>query len=215
MRILLVDDHALFRMGVKEQLDLRDEFQVVGEASTGKEAIRAARELSPDVILMDIYMPECDGLEATRQIKEEMPEIKIVILTVADDDGYPFEVIKSGAQGYLLKNMEPKQLYDYLDSIARDEAPLSGPIASMILHEFHDRGSSRKEKQGEEPLTEREISVLEFVVEGMTNKEIAAQLNISKNTVKIHLKNILDKLHLKNRTQAAVHAVREGLVGKP
>lgn len=214
MRILLVDDHALFRKGVEEQLAARERFKVVGQAKTGLEAIQAARELKPDVILMDIHMPDCDGLEATRRIQEEMPETKIVILTVADDDDCLFEAIKSGAQGYLLKNLEPSQLYEYLDAIARDEAPLSGPIAAKILHEFQDQDSARKEDREQEPLTEREISVLELVVEGLTNKQIAARLHISKNTVKIHLKNILDKLHLENRTQAAVHAVRQGLVGK-
>ncbi|MDZ7843969.1 MAG: response regulator transcription factor [Anaerolineales bacterium] len=213
MRILLVDDHALFRMGVKEQLALKDEFQVVGQASNGQEAIQAARELKPDVILMDIHMPECDGLEATRQIKQEIPEIKIIILTVADEDECLFEAIKSGAEGYILKNMEPVQLYAFLHAINRGEAPLSGPIASKILHEFHDLETDQKQ-QTEAPdfLTEREISVLELVVEGLTNKEIAAQLHISNNTVKIHLRNILDKLHLDNRTQAAVHAVRKGLL---
>ncbi len=215
MRILLVDDHALFRMGVKEQLELKDKFQVVGQASNGKEAIQAARKLNPDVILMDIHMPECDGLEATRHIKQEMPETKIVILTVADDDECLFEAIKSGAQGYILKNMEPAQLYEFLHAIDRDEAPLSGPMASKILHEFHDLEADQKPQSAEDSvLTERETGVLELVVEGLTNKEIAAQLHISKNTVKIHLRNILDKLHLENRTQAAVHAVREGIVGE-
>lgn len=213
MRVLLVDDHALFRKGVAEQLASQDDVEVVGEASHGLEAIQMARDLVPDVILMDINMPKCDGLEATRQIKREMPHVKIIILTVADDDQKLFEAIKSGAQGYLLKNLEPSQLFDVLDSISRGEAPLSGVIAAKILNEFSQRGP---DAQGQadliEALTEREIGVLELVVEGLTNKEIASKLHISVNTVKIHMRNILEKLHLQNRIQAAVYAVREGLV---
>jgi len=215
MRVLLVDDHALFRKGVAEQLANREDITVVGEAENGLEAIQAARDLLPDVIFMDIHMPKCSGLEATRQIKREMPHVKIVILTVADDDQNLFEAIKSGAQGYLLKNLEPAKLSDMLERVSRDEAPLSGPIAAKILSEFSQPGSSEYEgSKVIEELTEREIEVLELVVEGMTNKEIGAELHLSVNTIKIHLRNILEKLHLQNRIQAAVYAVREGLVDK-
>ena len=215
MRVLLVDDHALFRKGVAEQLASREDITVVGEAENGLEAIQAARDLMPDVIFMDIHMPKCSGLEATRQIKREMPHIKIVILTVADDDQNLFEAIKSGAQGYLLKNLEPAKLADMLERVSRDEAPLSGPIAAKILSEFGQPGSSESERSTViEELTEREIEVLELVVEGLTNKEIGAELHLSVNTIKIHLRNILEKLHLQNRIQAAVYAVREGLVDK-
>ena len=213
LRILLVDDHVLFRKGVAALLAGRQEMQVVGEAGDGLEAITAARETLPDVILMDIGMPRCNGLDATRRIKREMPHVKIVILTVSDDDHNLFEAIKSGAQGYLLKDLEPYQLYDLLESISRGEAPLSGAIAAKILKEFTrpNRGLAQEpEVIGE--LTEREISILQLVTEGKTNKEIASSLFISENTVKIHLRNILEKLHLKNRIQAAVYAVRQGLV---
>ncbi len=213
LRILLVDDHVLFRKGVAALLAGRQEMQVVGEAGDGLEAIMAAREILPDVILMDIGMPRCNGLDATRRIKREMPHVKIVILTVSDDDHNLFEAIKSGAQGYLLKDLEPYQLYDLLESISRGEAPLSGAIAAKILKEFTrpNRGLAQEpEVIGE--LTEREISILQLVTEGKTNKEIASSLFISENTVKIHLRNILEKLHLKNRIQAAVYAVRQGLV---
>lgn len=213
MRVLLVDDHALFRKGVAEQLTSREDIDVVGEASHGLEAIQMARELVPDVILMDINMPKCDGLEATRRIKREMPHVKIIILTVADDDQKLFQAIKSGAQGYLLKNLEPAKLFEVLDSVSQGEAPLSGTIAAKILQEFSQQD---RETQGKadliDALTERETSVLELVVDGLTNKEIASQLHISVNTVKIHMRNILEKLHLQNRIQAAVYAVREGLV---
>jgi DNA-binding NarL/FixJ family response regulator len=211
MRVLLVDDHVLFRKGVAALLARREEIDVVGEAGDGLQAIEAAREHLPDVILMDINMPKLGGLETTRQIKTEMPHVKIVMLTVADDDQNLFEAIKCGAQGYLLKDLEPYQLYDLLESISRGEAPLSGVIAAKILNEL-TRPHSEVSELTQEELTEREIEILHLVVEGKTNKEIASDRFISENTVKIHLRNILDKLHLQNRIQAAVYAVRQGLV---
>lgn len=213
MQILLVDDHVLFRKGVAALLSMHPGMQVVGEAGNGLEAIAAARELLPEVILMDIAMPQCNGLEATRILKREMPHVKIVILTVSDDDQHLFEAIKSGAQGYLLKNLEPYQLHDLLESISRGEAPLSGAIAAKILKEFTQPSSaSDPNSHVVEQLTSREFDILQLVVDGLTNKEIAAALVISENTVKIHLRNILEKLHLQNRIQAAVYAVRQGLV---
>ena len=213
LRILLVDDHVLFRKGVAALLASRSDIQVVGEASDGLEAIEVARSTFPDVILMDIGMPNCNGLEATRRIKREIPHIQIVMLTVSDDDQHLFEAIKSGAQGYLLKDLEPNQLYKMIESISRGEAPLSGVIAAKILKEFtQPNQDSTQESEIIDALTERKINILELVVEGMTNKEIASNLVISENTVKIHLRNILEKLHLQNRIQAAVYAVRQGLV---
>jgi DNA-binding NarL/FixJ family response regulator len=213
LRILLVDDHVLFRKGVAALLASRQDMQVVGEAGDGLEAIAVARDTLPDVILMDIGMPKRDGLEATRRIKWEMPHTKIVMLTVSDDDHHLFEAIKSGAQGYLLKNLEPYQLYDMLESVSRGEAPLSGAIAAKILEEFTRPGQrAAQEPEIRDELTSREIDILQLVAEGKTNKEIAATLIISENTVKIHLRNILEKLHLQNRIQAAVYAVRQGLV---
>jgi DNA-binding NarL/FixJ family response regulator len=212
LRILLADDHVLFRKGVAALLACRQDMQVVGEAGDGLEAIAKARELLPDVVLMDINMPKCDGLQATRQIKREMPHVKIVILTVSEEDQDLFEAIKIGAQGYLLKDLEPYQLYDLMESISRGDAPLSGAMAARILKEFtHPDPSSGKEEVIDE-LTPREIDILELVVEGKTNKEISSELVISENTVKIHIRNILEKLHLQNRIQAAVYAVRQGLV---
>jgi RNA polymerase sigma factor (sigma-70 family) len=214
LRLLLVDDHVLFRKGVAALLAARQDMQVVGEASDGLEAIEMARETFPDVILMDINMPRCDGLEATRRIKREMPHMTIVMLTVSEDDKHLFEAIKSGAQGYLLKNLEPYQLHDMLESISRGETPLSGAIATKILKEFTHPSPDEVDEVDKviDELTARETMILQYVAEGLTNKEIATTLVISENTVKIHLRNILEKLHLQNRIQAAVYAVRQGLV---
>jgi two-component system nitrate/nitrite response regulator NarL len=213
LRILLVDDHVLFRKGLAALLAPRQDMEVVGEAGDGLEAIARARETVPDVILMDIHMPECDGLEAVRIIKREMPHVHIIMLTVSDDDHDLFAAIKNGAEGYLLKNLEPYQLFDMLKGVRRGEAPISGTLAAKILQEFRQPDQKVvREPEVRDELTPREIEVLERVVEGSTNKEIAAALVIAENTVKIHLRNILEKLHLQNRIQAAVYAVREGLV---
>ena len=213
LRILVADDHVLFRKGVGTVLASRPDLVVVGEASDGFEAIALAREAMPDIILMDIAMPRCNGLEATRLIKREMPYVKVVIITVSDDDRDLFEAIKCGAQGYLIKDLKTYQLFDVIEGVVRGEAFLSGPIAAKILQEFRETPDDYVRKsEATEPLTDREIEVLELVVDGLANREIAAALVISESTVKNHLRNILDKLHLHNRIQAAVYAVRAGLV---
>jgi two-component system nitrate/nitrite response regulator NarL len=213
LRVLLVDDHILFRKGVASLLASHKDIEVVGEAGDGVEAVARARETVPDVILMDLAMPKCSGLEATRLIKREMPHVKIIILTVSDDDRDLFAAIKNGADGYLLKNLEPRQLFDMLEGIRYGEAPISGLLAAKILQEFRQPDQSLpRQLEASDELTPREIEVLERVVEGATNKEIAEALVITENTVKIHLRNILEKLHVQNRIQAAVYAVRQGLV---
>ncbi len=212
LKVMLVDDHVLFRKGLASLLDAQPNIKVIGEASNGLEAIEFAKVLHPDLIMMDINMPKCDGIQATRVIKQLLPQIKIVMLTASDDDQYLFEAIKIGAQGYLLKDLELYQLLDLLDSISKGEAILSSAMASKIFREM-SRGSQSGTKSEDEPdeLTEREIEILKYVSRGLMNKEIAETLSISENTVKIHLRNILEKLHLKNRIQAAVYAVRQGL----
>lgn len=214
LRILLVDDHILFRKGIASLFYAREDFTVVGEADDGLQAVEKAKQTAPDLILMDVEMPNCNGLEAVKKLKAEMPEVDIVMLTVSDDQDDLFEAIKSGAKGYLLKDMEPQQLFDMLGGLIEGESPISGIMASKILKEFkqpaEDKDQTTASKTDE--LTNREIEVLEQVIEGSTNKEIAKELYITENTVKIHLRNILDKLHVNNRVQAAVYAVREGLV---
>lgn len=213
LRILLVDDHTLFRQGIRFGLVTRDDMEVVGEAADGLEAITLAHETMPDIILMDILMPRCNGLEATRQIKREMPYVKIIMLTVSDEEQDLFEAIRSGADGYMLKNLEAKELFETLQIVARGHVLLSGAIAGKILKEFRQRPAPEAQlAKVVDPLSKREIEVLELVVAGLSNSDIAGSLVISEGTVKNHLKNILEKLHLRNRTQAAVYAVRSGLV---
>jgi DNA-binding NarL/FixJ family response regulator len=212
MRVLLADDHRLFRKGVAATLAEHPEFQIVGEATDGLQAIAMAREFIPDVVLMDISMPGMSGLEATRQIKADFPEVKIVILTIGEEDRNLFEAIKSGAQGYLLKDVEPQHLVEMLRGVFRGEAPISRTAAAKILTEFSRQAREANTGDGSKTgLTAREREVLGLVASGATNKEIAATLGISPSTVKNHLQNILEKLHLENRVQAAAYALREGL----
>jgi DNA-binding NarL/FixJ family response regulator len=216
LRILLVDDHSLFRKGIAALLATRPNFKVVGEASDGVEALEKARELVPDAILMDLAMPRCDGLEATRLIKQELPHVHIIMLTVSDDDHNLFAAIKNGADGYLLKTLEPLELYEMLNKLRNNEAPISGKLAFRILQEFRQMNQNHANPPASpDELTGREIEILELVVQGATNKQISETFFITENTVKIHLRNILDKLHLQNRIQAAVYAVRQGLVKDP
>ncbi len=215
MRVLLVDDHPLVRDGIASLLAARG-LEVVGEASNGIEALHKARALRPDIILMDIQMPGLNGLEATRLIKTEMPEIKIIMLTVSNDDRDLFEAIKSGAEGYLLKSLDAEQFFQLMEGVNRGEAPIPPDMAARILNEFARR--SRQEPAPEpstsdhETLTHRETEVLQLVIQGMSNKEIARTLTISENTVKFHLKNILAKLHARNRAEAVAYALQTGLV---
>ncbi len=213
VRILLVDDHSLFRKGIASLLTEEKDFDVVGEAANGIEALAKAQELMPDLILMDISMPESNGLDATRRIKETLPYVKIVILTVSDEDQDLFEAIKAGAQGYLLKKIEAKALFSTLRGIVQGEASVSRVMAAKILDEF-SRQSNRAASVPGTALSPREKNVLELIGQGKTNKEIASALAIAENTVKSYVKNIFEKLHLENRVQAAAFAVREGLIDK-
>ena len=209
IRILLVDDHALFRMGIASLLSAEPGFEVVGEAADGQEAIEGARRLMPDVILMDLSMPGVDGLEATRRLKEEMPYVRIVVLTVSEDARNLFEAIKSGAHGYLLKKIEPQAFFESVRGLAHGEAVISPEMAAKLLTEFAKlAGRAPESAATQAPLSPRENEVLDLITHGKTNKEIAAALAIAESTVKNHMRNILEKLHLENRVQAAAFALR-------
>ena len=212
MRVLLADDHALFRAGIASLLRAWG-MEVVGQAADGNEALALARRLRPELVLMDIGMSPRNGLEATRMIKTELPEVKVIIVTVSEDDQDLFEAVKSGAEGYLLKGMSEEELNSTLARIAAGEPALSPGLALKILDEFARmaREGAAKPRGPEDELTEREREVLRLVADGATNREIAAKLYISENTVGFHMKNILAKLHVKNRAQAAAYAIRAGL----
>lgn len=212
MRVLLADDHALFRAGIASLLRAWG-MEVVGQASDGIEAIDLARRLQPELVLMDIGMTPCNGLEATRVIKTERPEVKVIIVTVSEDDQDLFEAVKSGAEGYLLKGMSEEELGSTLEKISTGQPALSPALAVKILDEFArmSREGTGKPPSPEDELTNREREVLRLVADGATNREIGSQLYISENTVSFHMKNILAKLHLKNRAQAAAFAIRAGL----
>jgi DNA-binding NarL/FixJ family response regulator len=211
VRVVLADDHALFRRGLSTLLAKEKGFEVVGEAQDGDEAFQKARELMPDIVLMDVYMPGCDGLTATRRIKKALPSVKVVILTVSEEDKNLFEAIKCGAHGYLLKKIEPKDLFEMLRGVFRGEAPISRVTATKILNEYAKQIQRGPQETPEEKLSPREQEVLELLTKGLTNKEIGNKLGITENTIKNHLKNILAKLHLENRVQAATFALQKKL----
>jgi DNA-binding NarL/FixJ family response regulator len=233
MRILLADDHALFAEGLQSLLQAGSH-QVVGFASNGLEALELARELQPDLILMDIRMPVCNGLEATRLIKTEFPEIQIVMLTTSAEHSDLFDALKSGASGYLLKNLTSTMLFDYISGLTRGEAPLSRELSAYLLREFsqqandlaaqklilksHPEGSTetRDEEMIDEPpetiLTLRQREILEMVAAGLSYKEVGALLHLSENTVKYHMGGIVRRLHQKNREQVVAYAISTGLV---
>ena len=213
LKVLLADDHSLFRDGIASLLTAWG-MVIIGQAANGVEAVEKAKELNPDLILMDINMPELNGLEATRQIKNQHPNIKVVILTASEEDEHLFEAIKSGAQGYLLKNIQSQEFNELIIGLARGEAAISKILATKILKEFahqSEESVTKANDKTDEQLTPREKEVLVRLSEGLSNKKIAAKLNVSENTVKFHVRNILSKLHLSSRTQAATYAVRENI----
>ena len=210
MRILIADDHPLFRDGLRSLLRAQGH-EVVGEAHNGREAVDLARTLRPEFVLMDVSMPELDGIAATRLIVAEMPDVKVVILTASDQDETLFEAIKAGAQGYLLKNLEADDFFALLDRAARGEPALTPVLARKLLQEFAKPHAALKTAEDEpDALTAREREVLELMVEGVTsNRQLAKRLDLSENTVKFHVRNILDKLRLHNRAEVVGYALRK------
>ena len=205
--LMLADDSLRARQAARMILESEPQFRIVAEATNGIEAVELATELMPDLILMDINMPLLDGLQATWRIKRDLPYIHVVILSVSDDPADLFEAIRSGAQGYLVKRLAPKDWISYLHGVLDGETPISKDIASRLLAEFKGRADQQQNVENINPgLTARESEILKLVSQGATNREIAGQLFISENTVKNHLKNIMAKLHIRNRTQLAVYA---------
>ena len=213
VRVLLADDHALFREGLAGIINNQPDMQVVGEANDGLEAFVKAQELKPDLILMDVQMPGMDGIEAVRQIKQILPETIIVMLTVRGDDNMLFEAIKNGAQGYLLKDIQSQYMLEMLRGALRGEAAISPSLAGRVLSEFRRLSKGGvSEKEDDSGLTEREQQVLVEASKGATDKEIATTLNISLNTVKTHIRNILSKLHVSTRREATRAAQAKGIL---
>lgn len=208
VRILIVDDHPMAREGMKEILAEEKSFNIVGVATSGKEAVKQTEVLMPDLILMDIHLPELNGMEATRLIKSKYPYVKIVMVTVSDDIVDLFESIKNGAQGYLLKHVEHDSWIPYLKSIMNNDVQIDKPIAKQILKEFSNNQIIEDDKK--DSLSNREKEILTLVANGLTNKEISQRLEISEYTVKNHLKNLFQKLHLNNRVQLAKYAYEHG-----
>jgi len=211
--VLVVDDHTLFRKGLVNLLQDRG-LKVVGEATDGRAGIEEALRLAPDVVLMDVNMPGCNGIEATRSIRERLPDARILMLTVSDEDDNLFNAVKAGARGYLLKNVDPDELVGAIERVMNGEAVIPHQMASQFLSEFASMAQGRVSPSAgpSHVLTAREEEILRELANGSSNKEIANVLAISEHTVKIHLKNILKKLHMNNRTQAAIYAQRHGLV---
>ena len=216
IRVLLADDHSLFREGLAGILRAQPDFEVIGEAADGLEAVVKAHDLRPDLIVMDVCMPDCNGVEATQRIRREIDDVVIVMLTVRDEDEKLFEAIKNGAQGYLLKNIRSRELLNLLRGAVRGEAAITPALGARMLEEFR-RLSQRDIPSSDEAvyLTQREQDVLVLAAQGATDKEISEDLSVSIHTVKSHMRNILAKLHLSHRHEAALYALREGLIQLP
>ncbi|HZX00263.1 MAG TPA: response regulator transcription factor [Trueperaceae bacterium] len=205
VRVLLVDDHTVVRKGLRLAFGLEDDLEVVGEASNGREALDLVESLEPDVVVMDLLMPVMDGVEATRTLRASHPEVEVVALTSVLEDRMVVDVVEAGAAGYMLKESRPDDLFDAVRAAARGEVRLDPRAQARLVREM-------RTPKLEEPLTERETEVLTLVARGYTNKAIAQRLDVAEATVKSHVSSLLAKLGVKSRTQAALHALREGLV---
>ena len=214
LRVMVVDDHALFRRGLEMVLGQEPDLDLVGEASDGQEAVLRAQELMPDVILMDVRMPKRSGIEATSQIRDTLPHAKILMLTISDDEADLYEAIKAGAAGYLLKEIPIEEVAEAIRSVWAGQSRISPSMASKLLNEFAaiSKAADERPAMPTPKLTDREMEVLKLVAKGMNNRDIAKELFISENTVKNHIRNILEKLHLHSRMEAVVYAVREKMI---
>lgn len=209
IRVLLADDHALFRQGLRSLLE-SENMRVIGEAANGREALRYAADTHPDVILMDIQMPELDGVKATQSILEIDPEAKVIMITMYRQDRYVFEAVKAGARGYILKDADATTLIDAIKRVASGEALLDAEMAQNVLDDFRDKREELPTEKHSD-LNERETTILKLLAQGFSNQDIALRLDISEKTVRNRLSEIFNKLQLNNRTQAALYAIREGI----
>ena len=214
IRIMIVDDHELFRRGIGMVLEKEPDIELVGEASDGTDAVKIAIETMPDVVLMDVRMPRGSGIEATQQIKAALPTTKIMMLTISDEEGDLYDAIKAGASGYLLKDVPTDEVPAAIRAVHAGQSMISPSMASKLMQEFASMAKKGDEKPvaAQPRLTDREMEVLRLVAKGRNNRDIAKELFISENTVKNHIRNILEKLHLHSRMQAVVYAVREKLL---
>jgi NarL family two-component system response regulator LiaR len=210
IRVMIVDDHAVVREGLRTYLDLSDTIEVVGEARNGKEAIERAKALKPDVVLMDLLMPEMDGISATRGVKEVSPATNVIVLTSFTDDEHITPALRAGATGYLLKDVSAAELVRAIEGASKGQAQLHPEVARKLMEQI--ASPVKREEPPGAALTPRELEVLRLIANGMSNKEIARELVLNERTVKGHVSNILSKLGLADRTQAALYAVREGIV---
>jgi len=210
IRILIVDDHAIVREGLRGLIGIEPDMELVGEAASGQEGVEKALALKPDIILMDLLMPEKDGVTALKEIKDQWQEARILVLTSFLEDDKVFPAIENGALGYLLKDTQPDELLDAIRGVYRGETMLHPSIAKKIMQRIQESSEANKKVEGQE-LTERELDVLKLLAQGDGDREIAEKLVISERTVHFHVGNILSKLHLANRTQAALFAIRRGL----
>lgn len=208
--VLIADDHTLFRKGVRKMLEAEEDMEVVGEAATGREALEQARALTPDVILMDIKMPDLDGIEATRTLRREIPHVGIIFVTMFEDDEFVFRGLQAGGRGYILKDADPETMLRAIRAVAHGESLLGPTIAQKVLRQF--AALPGKQAPFADGLTPREQGVLRLIAEGRSNKDIARELCLSEKTVKNHIANIFAKLHVYDRTQAMLYAIRKGLV---
>jgi len=211
VKLLLVDDHKLFREGLRRILELEPDLQVVGEAASGKAALAKLHECTPDVVLMDINMPELNGVEATRAIKERYPDMVVLVLSIHDDREYLLEVLKAGASGYLLKDVEPDRLVEAIRDVAKGGSIVHPGLTTKLIKELN-RLSNPVADRVESPLTEREGEILGLMASGLSNADIAKKVYISEKTVKNHVTNILRKLEVTDRTQAVIEGFKRGLV---
>lgn len=211
--ILIVDDHALLRQGIKKVIDLESDLAVIGEAADGEEAIKLALQLKPDVVLLDVNMPKKNGLEVTKELRQLAPDVKIVLLTIHDDENYVIEVVKAGATGYLLKDIEPGMLIKAIRSVYSGESFIYPTFARRL---FYDASNEKKSEisraRGHDTLTMRELEVLQLIGQGLSNQEMAQRLFLSEKTVKNHLTNIFRKIGVSDRTQAVIYAIKNKIV---